>query len=125
MNARNKGASGEREAAKWLQEKFDLETTPLRNLEQVRSGGYDLIGFEPFAMEIKRCEKLQLSNWWLQVVNSTPKNMVPIVMFRQNRKPWEFLLSAKLIGLDAGFLRIGEREFIQYIKRFSMSADTL
>jgi len=117
VNGRAKGANGEREAAKWLQLNFGLANCPQRNLEQVRSGGHDLVGFEPFAFEVKRCEAVSLRKWWLQCVTSASKlHMVPVVMFRQNNKPWRFLISAKHIGLQNGFIQLEEREFILWAK---------
>lgn len=113
INGRNKGASGEREAADWLKAHFKLEVKPQRNLEQVRSGGHDIEGFPPFAFEVKRCETLSLKNWWVQVVNSlTEEYCVPVVMYRQNRKPWKFLISATAIGLPKGYILLEAREFI-------------
>jgi hypothetical protein len=116
VNARSKGANGEREAAKWLQEKFKLEKTPQRNLEQVREGGFDLTGFHPFALEIKRCQVLAKRKWWLQVVNACMEWHVPVVMFRQNGNSWSFLISAKFLGLNTGFIQLEEREFILWAK---------
>ena len=112
MNVRNKGAAGEREAAKWLQSKFNLEEAPKRNLEQVRSGGYDLTGFEPFAIEVKRCQQLKKRDWWLQVKYSTHVDHEPVVMYRKNNQPWRFLVSAQHIGLAKGFIQLEIREFI-------------
>ena len=127
INSRNKGANGEREAAVWLQKNFNLEHLPQRNLEQVRfkgagrvQEGHDLIGFEPFAMEIKRCETLTLRTWWLQAKRSSRRSsgdMVPVVMFRQNRKRWEFLIGANWIGLEVGYIRLQEQEFVAWASK--------
>ncbi|RLC88505.1 MAG: hypothetical protein DRJ03_02540 [Chloroflexi bacterium] len=116
INGRNKGAAAEREAGKWLKEQFNLLKAPERNLEQVRSGGYDLVGFYPFAVEVKRCEVLALRDWWLQVVQATDGYMVPVVMYRQNRCKWQFLVSAKNIGLDTGYIHLEAREFVMWAK---------
>lgn len=116
INPRTKGASGEREAAKWLQSAFKLEACPERNLEQTRSGGFDLIGFPPFAFEIKRCQTISLRSWWLQVTHATnDKYHIPVVMYRPNNKPWKFLISAKYIGLNKGFVHLEAREFTQWV----------
>jgi hypothetical protein len=113
INGRNKGANGEREAAEWLATKFNLGIKPERNLEQVRKGGHDLLGFPPFAFEIKRAETLNLRDWWLQAVHScTDEYHIPVVMYRQNRRKWQFLISAQLIGVDKGYIHLEEREFI-------------
>lgn len=119
VNGRSKGANGEREAAIWIQKHFDLEIKPERNLEQVRKGGHDLLGFPPFAFEIKRCEVLSKRDWWLQAVTSaTSTYFVPVVMFRQNKGKWNFLISAKNIGLKTGYIQLEEREFIMWAKNF-------
>ena len=112
INGRTKGSVAEREAAAWLQRTFKLQDTPQRNLEQVRSGGHDLLGFPPFAVEIKRQEKLDLRGAWVQVVNAADINEVPFVMYRKSRQKWHFLVSAKPLGLKNGFVRLEEREFI-------------
>jgi len=124
INGLKKGKSGEREAAAWLKLKFKLETLPQRNLEQYRYGahvnstGYDLVGFPPFCFEIKRVETLNLRSWWVQVVNATTEEYhIPVVMFRQNRKKWNFLISAKEIGCTNGFIHLEEREFLQWANR--------
>ena len=126
LNGRNKGANAEREAAKWLKIKFKLEHEPERNLEQVRfrgkgktQAGFDLQGFQPFCFEIKRVEILSLRSWWVQCVNATTDEYpVPVVMFRQNRVKWKFLISAQLLGLRAGFIQLEDREFIKWVEHY-------
>lgn len=116
VKAIDKGKNGEREAAAWLQEHLQLEVLPTRNLDQTREGGYDLLGLQPFAVEVKRCETLSLVAWWRQVKEATPHGMCPIVMFRQNRKQWRFLLPARLIGVDIGFIEVGGSVFKEWAK---------
>ncbi len=115
--ARNKGANGEREFCKWLFDHFNIPM-PTRNLEQVRSGGTDIMDVEPFYIEVKRCESLNLDSWWHQVNRAAKKshdeNIIPVVAFRQNRKPWEFLIGAKHIGIKRGFIRLDSRIFIKW-----------
>ena len=109
VNARAKGARGEREFCKWLYDELELEDMPVRNLEQVRSGGHDVY-LPPFMFEVKRVEKLNKQQWWLQVVKASEKEegSIPIVCFRQNKTKWNFLISAKYIGLTAGFIQLEE-----------------
>jgi len=119
INGRAKGAAAEREAAQWLKDTFHLEVTPERNLEQVRSGGHDLLHFQPFAFEIKRCETLALRQWWVQAVTScTDEYNEPVVMYRQNRKQWQFLISAKHIGLKTGYIQLAAPEFVRWVKAY-------
>ena len=104
INSRAKGAAGEREFCKWLYEHFDLSEMPERNLEQVRSGGADVLSVRPFVFEVKRVERLDLQAAWTQCVIAARKaGGEPVVAHRVNRQPWRFLISAKHIGLDLGY----------------------
>lgn len=119
INSRAKGAAGEREFCTWLFENMNVPM-PTRNLEQVRSGGADIIEIEPFFFEVKRCEQLSLFSWWIQVSKAVKSacnpSIIPVVAFRQNRMDWEFLIPAKEIGVEKGFLRISERTFLQWCR---------
>jgi hypothetical protein len=93
--AKAKGSGGELEVCKMLtqwakEEGFTLVAE--RNLEQVRPGGAD-ISFTPdigIEVEVKRCETLSLPAWWRQVSKAaTDSGKVPILIYRQNRKPWK------------------------------------
>ena len=115
LNARAKGAAGEREFCKWLEKHFTLPQEAQRNLEQVRAGGTDVI-MPPFAFEVKRRETLDLLAWWIQAKHDADGlELEPVVAFRQNRKPWEFLISASHIGCGLGFIRLDERTFRQWV----------
>lgn len=119
INSRAKGANGEREFCKWLAKNFNVEL-PERNLEQVRHGGADIIDIEPFFFEVKRVENIDLYSWWNQVrlsVKSSPFEKIPVVAFRQNRSPWEFLISAECIGSKRGFVRLQENVFIKWAEK--------
>lgn len=117
INPRTKGANGEREFCEWLQYNLGLEHKPERNLEQVRHGGHDvMIGNLMF--EVKRCEKLKKKAWWMQVIKASERiaGSIPVVAYRMNRKPWVFLISAKYLGLNGGFIQLEEREFKSWLK---------
>lgn len=96
VNGRAKGADGERELAGILERwgaqagvKLELK----RNLEQVRGGGHDLVGLEPYglAVEVKRVEQLSLNAWWQQACRQARSiQCLPVLAWRQNRKPWAF-----------------------------------
>lgn len=125
MNSNTKGSSGEREFTAYLAHNFNIETERL--LGQAREGGCDVKHY-PFAFEVKRRESLDLRSWWIQVLRAVKdlrKNDLmdnrygwrPIVAFRQNRKEWEFLISAEHIGLDKGFVRLANHEFKKWFRR--------
>lgn len=126
VNPRTKGANAEREAAAWLQKNLNLEHTPQRNLEQVRfkgtgriQQGQDLVGIAPFCIEVKRQEKLSQKNWWLQCVLASKRmpGTIPVVMYRQNRKRWQFLISAGNLGLEKGYIHLGTSVGIRWMQR--------
>lgn len=98
INVRQKGQRGEREASVLLQEWAEPVTRAMgvseialhRNLDQSRVGGYDLLGLDWLALEVKRHENLQVSQWWKQTVRQANADQIPFLMYRQNRTPWRF-----------------------------------
>ena len=116
INSRDKGIRGELEFAKWLHKNLNLDKVPDRDLEQARKGGADILEVKPFVFEVKRQEKLLLNLWWQQVEKSVAtKNSIPVVAYRQNYQPWRFLISAKMIGLDCGYIQIESGVFIEWV----------
>lgn len=91
---RRKGACGERELAKALSELLNLDIS--RNLDQTRDGGHDLDGL-PFALEVKRQEKLSLGKWWRQAVEQA-NGRPPVLAYRQSRKPWRFVVPVMVMS---------------------------
>jgi hypothetical protein len=93
VNGRNKGASAEREFVKILQQEVDVSLPAghglkfMRNLEQVRGGGFDIVGLSWLALEIKRQENLSLNSWWEQCERQA-EGRVPVLAYRQNNRPW-------------------------------------
>lgn len=110
INSRNKGASGERQAADWLKHNLKLHTLPERNLEQVRSGGGDLVGVGCFCVEVKRCQKLSFVKWWAQTTKSAEdRGEDPVLMYRRNGESWKFMI-------DNNMEILTERDFRIYAK---------
>lgn len=117
VNACHKGKRGEVEFCKWCDDNLGTEFTE-RNYNQSQ-GGADVI-IKDFIFEVKRRESLALSDWWYQVIVAKKihreQDLIPVVCFRQNRKPWEFLIPAAFIGNDKGYLRLTEKTFIEFAK---------
>lgn len=93
--SRNKGSRAEREVATLINQYLGVDVT--RNLEQTRSGGHDLVGFDPFALEIKRCERITIPAWWRQACEQIGPDQVPVLAYRQSRKPWAFVLPLRFV----------------------------
>lgn len=121
INARAKGATGERELCDWLQNSFNLELKPKRNLEQVRNSGADII-YPPFAFEVKRVENLNVLNAWHQIKRavSEPKSeafgLIPVLAYRKNRQPWSFVISGEYLGLTGNYITLTELGFKNWVK---------
>jgi Holliday junction resolvase len=95
LNSKVKGANGERELAQlltsWARE-IGIELDLIRNLEQVRSGGHDLLGVPGLATECKRVEVLAVNTWWGQAQRQAREaGLQPLLAYRQNRKKWQFI----------------------------------
>lgn len=92
--ARMKGQDGEREIIKMLEpivREFG-EGILSRNLNQTREGGFDIVGIDWLAIEVKRQETLNVSEWWQQTLKQAGYDRVPILIYRQNRKAWQVCL---------------------------------
>ena len=112
----NKGKTGEREVVDLLateiyylihQHQYDDETKAAlhgivqRNQNQSAVGGGD-INILGLSVEVKRCEVLEVDKWWRQCTTSAARNNdVPILMYRQNRKPWNVVMLGWLSLADS------------------------
>ena len=97
INSRSKGQRGEREICKFLQEAtnevYDYHETPNapvieRNQLQSNNGGYDLLGIDWLAPEVKMCETFLLDKWWDQTLRQCAPNQVPVLIYRKSRVKW-------------------------------------
>lgn len=123
---RTKGASGEREVLALLSERLGIKLE--RNLSQTRNGGADCIQLGRIRLEVKRQERLNISGWWKQAEEQAgyvyipsgiytyktghlnaedfpggspgePVRLIPVLAYRQSRKPWTFILDASDIPI--------------------------
>lgn len=115
INIRVKGASAERDIAnqlnaiinKILLEKGIKDLTNAnyfvqRNQNQSAVGGNDLNNTYGFGIEVKRQEALSINTWWKQCTKAAMEaNEVPVLLYRQTRKPWKCIMQGYL-GLPKG-----------------------
>ena len=103
LNARAKGQRGEREVVKLLQPVVDkvyqshgVPAPALeRNLMQSMKGGYDIVGLEWFALEVKRHEKVSNSStlqWWMQCKRQAAEGQDPVLFYRPNNINWRIMM---------------------------------
>jgi Holliday junction resolvase len=114
VNSRNKGLGGERELAKLLGDRLGVTLT--RNLEQTRGGGYDLVGLDSLAIEVKRRETLDFPRSWAQAMKNAGESKIPVLAHRANRQPWRFYvpLSALNPKLSQGTAMLELDGFIEF-----------
>ena len=107
INIRQKGAEGERQVIKMLtpiiQEVMrEMEFPPeqveaalkmvQRNQNQSAVGGNDLSNTFGMSIEVKRQEQLAINTWWAQCEAAALRNNeLPVLIFKQNQKPWRFI----------------------------------
>ena len=86
INSRDKGARGEREAANKLKEYgYDCR----RGCQYNGLEGDDVVGLPGIHLEIKRVERLQLTDAMLQSRRDAKLDEVPVVMHRKNNEDWK------------------------------------
>lgn len=111
INSRAKGAGAEREFAGLVYDWAGIRL--IRNLEQTRSGGHDLIvhpdesgtvadAFRKLAIECKRYQTAtdaQIQKWWAQaVVQAEVSGLIPVLGYRANRAAWRVVVPIALVN---------------------------
>lgn len=109
--SRNKGHNGERQIANMLTRELGRDVN--RNVDQVRDGGADIIDVRPFAIEVKRCEQLNLTGWWKQALRQrTKKNPVAVLIWRRNNERWSVRIESRVL-VKKKFWRKGYDDWVQ------------
>ena len=105
INVREKGATGEREVAKLI--KKSLGVSLVRNLEQTRNGGHDLMpevdtgcAICQFAIEVKRYNRVtdgKVKTWWEQTTSQADNvDKKPCLIYRGDNEPWRVMINSEL-----------------------------
>ncbi|MBL1263925.1 putative PDDEXK endonuclease [Candidatus Methylomicrobium oryzae] len=130
INSRAKGAGAEREFAGLVRDWTGVRL--IRNLEQTRSGGHDLIvhpdeigdaanAFRQLAIECKRYESASaalIEKWWDQaVVQAEQAKLLPVLVYRANRSPWRVVVPMALLNGE-----LSDSRQIDYTATLSMQA---
>lgn len=99
--SRNKGKRSEREVVHLLQPVIDEVyasrgiSIPIlqRNTIQSDRGGFDIVGLDWLAIEVKHQEANNVNGWWTQTVQQAGKKM-PVLFYRRNHAPWRVRTTA-------------------------------
>lgn len=133
INSRNKGKSGERQAALLfigamrqveaycghsINDADSLSTKVERNLQQSIAGGCDLNGIPFYAVEVKRVEKPQLSQYWQQAVTqANTLKLKPLLVYKQARKDWRCMCE---LTHNSGNTIIGDVNLMDWLAQFQI-----
>ena len=109
--ARDKGRRGEQDVARILRDGLGMDVQ--RNLDQTREGGYDITGLEPFCIEVKNRNRLQLKSWWKQTeAQAAPSCGVPVLVYKR-KGAW-----LCIIGVDGGYINTTLGTAMAIFKRY-------
>lgn len=126
INIRQKGANAERDLAIELnaivnlvlkERGYPMPAKPIiqRNQNQSAVGGSDLTFPIPIALEVKRQEQLSINTWWKQCeVAAKEFGGVPILIYRQSRKPWTVVMNVDVPVGTRGAHLAGVRATISF-----------
>ena len=104
LRSRNKGKRAEREIYHLLQPtvnvvygEYDLEPPLLeRNQMQSHRGGYDIVGLDWMAIEVKHQESFHIKQWWKQTTTQAGQGQVPVLFYRKNHAKWRVMMYGRL-----------------------------
>lgn len=127
LRSRNKGKRAEREVVKLIQpvvtevyQGRGIEVPALeRNLMQSHKGGYDVVGLDWLALEVKHHEQMSLTTWWRQTLNQTQPGQEPVLFYRKNRVPWRVRMMGHLVagrGRVLAPVDIEVSDFLSYLE---------
>lgn len=107
---RNKGSRAERELLNEIRDELGDFFGPLdKNWNQREEQRWD-IELGPFAVEVKRVQKLSVGAWWQEAVGQVKgTELMPMLAYRQNFQPWTIVLSL----VDVGYLMTGDATNLQ------------
>ena len=88
VNSKRKGSSAERELCAYLSEKgFHAVRNDQRYKGGTNNPDISAIGLEPYHIEVKRVERLNIGAAMAQAEHDAP-GKIPVVIHRRSRQPW-------------------------------------
>lgn len=140
INIRQKGANGERQLAKDLNDIVNallvkhglpVPEKPIiqRNQNQTAVGGNDLSNTFGLGIEVKRQENLNVEAWWRQCVQAAERNHeLPVLVYRQNNQAWRvvtlmWVQLPAVDGRDSAAQVRGEMKYESFLHWFKTWVD--
>lgn len=105
--SREKGKRAERQVVQMLQPVVNevygalgcpQDQIPLlqRNTIQAHKGGYDIVGLDWLALEVKHQETLKVDDWWEQTVRQAQGGKEPILFYKRNSMKWRIVMMGQI-----------------------------
>lgn len=111
---RTKGATGERTIVNMLKEHGFPDA--MRNHAQTAIGGYDIIGVEPFAIEVKKHKKLSINTWWKQTTEQAKDGDIPVLIYHlANTSRWLVQIPMSAVNHELCSERVVTMDFEDFI----------
>lgn len=92
INSKEKGKAGEREFARLCREHGFANAR--RGQQYSGIEGDDVVGLDGIHVEVKRVERLNISNALQQSIRDSKEDEIPIVAHRRNREEWKITMRA-------------------------------
>lgn len=128
LSSLRKGKQNEREVKNLLQAAVDSVavdypelTAPSlqRNTLQSAIGGYDIVGIDWLALEVKAHATLNVNSWWKQTVQQAGPGQLPVLAYKITRRGWWVVTEMQLPVADKTFkcrAEITMESFLVYFK---------
>lgn len=105
--SREKGKRAERQVVQMLQpvvtEVYSALGCPQdqipclqRNTIQAHKGGYDIVGLDWLALEVKHQETLKVDDWWEQTVRQAQGGKEPVLFYKSNNVRFRVVISGQI-----------------------------
>lgn len=67
-----------------------------RNTLQSDAGGFDIVGLEWLALEVKYQETLNVEAWWRQTCGQAKEGQLPVLLYRKSRVEWKAMTMSRV-----------------------------
>lgn len=124
-----KGKRAEREVIKLLTPVLEkvyaeagIEDIPMlqRNTLQSDKGGYDIVGLDWLAIEVKHQESLAVNLWWKQTIDQAKTGQQATLFYRKNNVKWQVVVMTFICTGD-GYMPIRStlkvEDYLKYFER--------
>ncbi len=124
-----KGKRAEREVIKLLRPVLEkvyaeagIDDIPMlqRNTLQSDKGGYDIVGLDWLAIEVKHQESLSVNAWWKQTIDQAKPGQQATLFYRRNNVKWQVVVMT-FICIGDGYMPVRATltadDYLKYFER--------